>query len=451
MGIFSDRMKPKLIESKAGIISSPKDSPFLKVDLMPDNVKLQERYNNAYLNFPVVSGAIDTTADHTVQDFYFDGPGKNKLESFGEKQNLRQFFHRVCKQMLVQGNCYVELESEKKSRVVKNLKILDPRTMVVVRELTGKIVAYVQVINQKALVWGELSAKMSIVGDWTIPGARKKVGEVKDIAHFRYNVQNSEKYGTSIIHPILSLLALKEQVEKDMMVIVKRYAAPIIDISVGDEQHPPADNLLNDIKDDVENLHSATEFVHNYLAQVKTIGFEGKALNIEPVLAHLDRQIVAGLQIPPELLGWGGADKAMAEVRLRSFGRHCKSIQRQMRNEFEDKVIPAITGSSKNNKLIWDAVEEREKEQELDMIRGLKKDGIISTQKANDLLPEKYREANVLEELKKENEVKMMMNPNDPNADPRDKFNKGADAIKDNPTDPTKKRVTKTEEEVPIK
>jgi len=177
-------------------------------------------------------------------------------------------------------------------------------------------------------------------------------------------------------------------------------------------------------------------------------------MDIKTPVEYLDQQIITGGQTPPVLLGMGGSNKADAEVQLRAFGRHIKAIQRELKYEFEDKIIVNQGIGDKNDKLIWEKSEEREWESDVDIIRGLVTDGILTPQKANDLLPERFNET--LPEVEDDSGWDM----DDPNSVKKPRPNQMKnDKVKDNPNDPTlttkdKKtngsRVNKTDREVPV-
>jgi len=423
-------------ESGVALVSKKEDNAFFSSE--DERIDLWNKYNNAYHNFPLVASAIDVTVDQSIQDFYFEERKTDyketdflkksdnilKIEKFSDEINLLTKLNRIARQMLVFGNCFVEIVSSGKK--VKDLKILDPTTMSVIRSDKGIIEGYLQTVGNEKLVWGKIKNIQA-----------KKVGSVNDIAHFKYNVQKAEKYGTGIIHSVLPMLEIKEQVESMLNILLKRYAIPFLDITVGDEEHPPVQSDIDNVDSKVQQLEKETQFVHSYLVKCETKGFEGKAINLEAPLNHIDKQIIAGLQVPPILLGISnGIDRATAEVQLRSFGRHVKSLQRLIKVEFEDKIIKPYF--SKNIKLIWGSVEEREQEIDFENIKGLVQANIITPQKANSLLPPKYHE----------------ILPNSNNIKPSSKKSVPSLEV---PTDPTKstqlmdgRRVTKSEVKVPI-
>ena len=434
-------------EAGIGILARNNSFDVGGIDNEEQNISIQQRYNNSYNNFPIIAGAIDITAEQAIQNFYFEGSDKEKCEKFADDHNLGVVFYSLCKHLLRNGNCWIEFP--KKGEEIIEVKMIDPVTMTTWRMKTGEVIGHSQNIDlSKRVLWGT-------TGDATKDAQFSKRAKLSDIAHFTFNKFGGDKYGNSIIHPVLPLLNIKDRIESDLMVIVRRYAAPIIHAQVGDETHLPSNDDITTVKNGLKDIYADTEYVTNFLTKMSVIGFEGKALRLGEITKHIDSQIIAGLQVPAVLLGLGeGTNKAVAEVQLRSFGRHIKSIQRQMKTQFEDMVIVKQMGLNPDNKLIWGEAEEREYEIGMDIIRGLVTDGLITPQKANDLLPPKFHEE-LPEEMKTKNP--MMAQAERSQAQNQKPFQKGADKIKDNPTDPTLKqkepgqRRTKTDKEIPVK
>lgn len=408
----------------------------------PQNISLQEKYDNAYLNFPIVNACVDTTTEQVVQDFYFEGPHKEKITTWADDINLGQKLIVITKHMLKNGNLWVEMPNK------TEMKFINPKTITTWRKSNGDIIGHSQEIDgKKVALWGT-TGKREIDKEFT------KKRPLKEIVHFKFNVLAGDKYGTSIIHSVLPLLSIKDQIEGDLKVIVRRYSAPIIHAKVGDDMHLPSDADITSVKKSLKDIYSDTEYVTNHLTELIVLGFEGKALNLDYILKHIDMNIVSGLQTPSELIGLGTSNKAEAEVKLRNFGRHIKSIQRAIKIEFEDNIIVGQGLGNRKDKIIWAAAEEREQEIDIDQIRGLVTDGIITPQKGNDLLTPRFHEK-LPEEMKTRNPM-MAQNVASQNQDQKP-FQKGGDKIKDNPTDPTLKqkepgeRRVKTDRKVPLK
>jgi len=446
-----ERKHVGLVESGIGLVATGSSAAFGSVDKEATDSDLHAMFENAYKNFPIVAAAIDITTEQVVQEFYFDGPGRKRLELFSDVHNLGVFFYRVCKMLLIHGNCWVECP--KKGREIVELKILDPKTMTTFRSLTGEVIGHAQNVGASKVLWGSTGDK----GNDAQYSERKKVD---DIVHFKFNVIGSGKYGSSIIQPIVPMLKTMESIQSDTRIIVQRYAAPILHAKIGDETNPASSEDITMVKDAMQNIYSDTEFATNYLVDLKVLGFQGKALDLDPILNHVLSQVIAGLQVPPTLMGLAtGTDKATAEVQLRSFGRHVKAVQRAIKIEFEDKIIIDQGIGSEKDKLVWGPVEEREKQVDYDLIRGLVKDGIITAQKANSLLPPEFQETLPLPATNAQLPGSQTTSQDGVKSQDQTPYQKGSDAIRQNPTDPTKsskllpsgERVVKSNVKVPLK
>jgi len=405
-------------------------------------VEKNKQFKRAYERIPLVTAIIDVQADQTVQEFFFEGPNEEKLTKFGDKNNLMRFFHRVTKSMLLYGNAYVEIV--KKGEEVEEMKVLDPVWMKVYRKPTGDVIGYGQIIqNKEEVLWGT-------TGDSQENSKFKKhVSKIDDIAHFRYNVLGSEAYGRSVLEPLMTSLFAKVDMEKDLKNVIFKYVAPLIWAKCGNDQFPANQPIIDTIAGTLKDLSSKSEISTTHLVELSVLDFQAKGMDIKTPIDHIEQQIVTGGQVPPILLGRASdsGDK-QAEVQLRNFGRHIKSIQRELKYEFEDNIIVKAGIGTEEDKLIWAKADEREWEIDVDIIRGLVTDGVLSPQKANDLLPPRFRET--LPKLD-------LMNQNDsgPGGVQSPRASQGKNTkVKDNPNNPTKttkdpkskgRRITKSD------
>jgi hypothetical protein len=403
-----------------------------------DGANTTERYNqtkqyrNAYLNVPMIYGVVEVAVDQAVQDFYFEGPNKLKLTKFADKHNLLLFFNKVCRSLRIYGDSFVEIIKGKKE--IQELKILDPETMHVFRDVFGKVIGYGQIIKDRKLVlWGSTGDSR----DDSNYESRSK-NKVENIAHFKYNVLGSAKYGTSPIRPLLPMISQKIDMEADLKTIIRRYIAPIVHAKVGSDQLPASDSDIATVSRALEDIHSENEIATSHLVQLDTLEFNKKGIDIVAPFAHVDQQIISGSLTPPVLLGIGeGADRAIAEVQLRSFGRGIQSLQRTLKVDFEDKIMKPNGLGGEKDKMIWGFVEEREEQMFFDTLSSFVDKGVLTAQKANDLLPPKYHE-------------KLPENPvPEQGMEPKKAL--------DNPTDPTQstllqkgRRVTRTDVKSPL-
>ena len=228
------------------------------------------------------------------------------------------------------------------------------------------------------------------------------------------------------------MLEIKNQMESDMKTIIKRYIAPVVHAKIGDELHPANEEMVNEMQSKLEDIYADTEYVTNHLVSMEVLDFKNKGVDPKPIIDHVDSQILVGLQTHAVLLatiiGDSGEAEKSAEIRLRANGRHIRAIQDELKLAIEDQILFPMTDSIKN-KLIWESVEERQFEADVDILTTLVKNGVLTKQKANDLLPDEYQEK-LPEDL--------MLNP----MMASDQKVPSDEKVKDNPTDPTKSTNT---------
>jgi len=382
-----DRFRNKIQEGGKALVKLSSRSSFgLTADEGDEGrEKRYKIYKDAYERVPLVTAIIDVQADQTAQEFFFEGPNSEKLEDWADKVNLMQFFHRVTKSMLLYGNAFVEII---KNSEIEEMKILDPVWIDVYRKKTGEVTGYSQIMGDKHLVlWGT-------TGDSRKDEKfEKKISKFDSIVHFKHNVIGSKKYGLSVLSSLVESINIKLDMENNLKKVLFKYVAPLIWAKVGNDSFPANDSIVSTISNTLQDLQAESEVTTSHLVDLSVLDFNAKGMDIKTPIDHMESQIITGGQVPPILLGRAsGVDKASAEVQLRSFGRHIKAIQRELKNEFEDQILVGQEAGNEKDKLIWAQAEEREREIEIDMLRGLVTDGILTPQKANDLLPPRFRE-----------------------------------------------------------
>jgi len=346
----------------------------------PKDLEKWKKYKLAYRNIPIVSAAIDITADQAVQHFYIDGENKKDvevIEKFVQQENLVQFYHNVAKQMLIYGNAFVEII--KNGKGIIGLKMLDPLTMYVNRDEFGKFDkdrAYIQV--------NELNPEEFVTFKF------------EEIIHFKWNPIGDSAYGNSLLQPLLHILEVKLGVEDNLDEIIARYAAPLIHAKVGSDERPAQQADIDSLGADLQDIYVDTEFVTEHTVDMNVLDSGRRSMDLSGPLTYIEHQVVTGLQVPLALLGRGeGTNRATAEVQQASFDRRTRMMQRNIKKTSEQDLFRVHLGKSKEEEvpiLVWGDPEEKQKQAEFDVITSLVSAGVLSKQKANDLLPPEFRE-----------------------------------------------------------
>lgn len=429
---------------KEGVGVDSRAFTFSKIDDLPQNTDLQELYLRAYKQFGIVAKIVDATVEQTVQSFYFKGKNEKTLEKLRKKLNLDIHFQRVCKTMLKNGNCWVEIVEDKGD--ITKLKLLPPEQMVVVKTRKGKIIAYVQQTGDKNLVWGKIVKTNSFFSDG---GNNVEVGKLENVIHYIFNKQAGEKYGTALIRPAIDMLKIKARIISMLPDIILRYLSPIIHVSVGDENAEPDQTQIDKIKGDMKDIYTDTEYVTDYRIKMTVLGFANSGvIPVDTIMKVIDDDIMMAMGMFPVLTKGGQEDKG-GEVQLRAEGRHIKAIQRELKTEFEDKFIIATGIGDESDELIWEIIDERELVEHIANVTLLAKAGLITPQFANSLLPRMFHEKLPILPLVPQNDMdgtdgeKTITNPTDPTQS--SKMVDGQRIKKDEHRNPLDKNVKKTD------
>lgn len=344
-------------------------------------------YKQAYLNEPVIYAAIETKVNQVVQEFWFEGPNKDRLMKEKDRLNMQGFMQNLSRTLFIYGDAFIETVREKTK--IKEFKVLNPETMVVYTDPTGKEIGYGQVIEDKKLVlWGTTGNPQEDNGfDKKLPASKMEF-----ISHFKLNPIAISKYGVSMIQPVSEAIEIKNSLEQDMKVVVKRYTAPLIHAKVGTDDRPALTSDVDAVAQVLEDITAQSEVVTSHLVSMDVLTFGGKGQDLKTPIDHINSEVVTGTNVPGILIGKPTGGERDAEVQLRNFGRHVKNIQRQIKTDVEDKLLQKQLGAKPDDKLVWGYVDEREEVAATSQLQGLVGQGIITQQKGNDLLPPKFQE-----------------------------------------------------------
>lgn len=377
-------------------------------------------FKNAYDRVPLITAIIDRTTEQVVQDFFFEGPNQDSLTEEADRLNIDLFLYNVCKMKILFGDCFVEaVPDETNKATIGQLKIINPITMTVFREKNGDVIGYGQIIeDSKEVLWGTTGSQDT---DSTF---KRRVNDTSSIIHFKHNVFADEKYGRSLIKPLIRDLNIKLDMEDNLKKVLFKYVAPLVWAKVGNDQFPAPADAVSEISSTLKDLSAESEVTTTHLVDLKVLDFNAKGMDIQTPIDHCEQQIITGGGVPPILLNRPVEDAKAADTQLKNWGRRVKAIQRELKAEFEDLIIVGKNLGGTEDKLCWVQSEEREFEVLTDILRGLVTDRVLTPQKANDLLPPRYR-------------VKLPSSYEEAGAERGSQMLPGGGKVKDNPNDPT--------------
>jgi len=339
-----------LIEASGkGVISSSSEIRNLNKEEGEERLIDVEIFEHVVTHVPLVAAAIDLTVDFAVSPGLYVTSENDKVikscNSLMERLNFDILLRQIVKYMLVYGECFVEIVKNEDSGegVISNLKILHPKTMRVVRDETGEIEGYLQILGT-----GKEPIKFT----------------PEEIVHFIYNKIGDRAYGTSIMEPLLPVLAMKLAAERDAAFILSRKANAPYHVKLGTPDYPPSDSDIAGFASELAVLKAKNEWVTSYLADISIISTKDKSMDFTPFFQHYDNQVVYELRVPYVLLGLGNIPEGLAKVQMEAFNRHITSIHSAVQIPLEQQIfsIEASEISEENlPKLKWGKQSMKEK------------------------------------------------------------------------------------------
>jgi hypothetical protein len=314
------------------------------------------------LRDPEVSIAINLLADMIVPSYYTEMPedvdeehaNKKLIDKYGEDVNLDEDLQITARTMLGKGFCPVERLSD------YDLKILPPETFFIYKSKQGKMLKYTQEIDK------------GIVATW-------EGKDMEDIILFVNNEDPTHPYGHAVVDPIVDLVEARQQMNKDMPLVIHNYAYPtgVLTTSKGRE----AIQKQFEEKEPEEWI-----FIGNVMeGEVKwdTITVDPRASWIN-YIELIYYQICEALHAPL-LLYLKNATEASANVMMEAVDRYVQGIQRYIKRRVERYLFEPQCGEPVP-RLVWGQPKTGLEEIELSSIAQLVQSGAIMPNQAQDLL-----------------------------------------------------------------
>jgi len=347
--LISERIKPNITEKIKGVVENP-EAKGVGSKIGVEHPFDWELLESAYLSVPLIQGAIDKHVDFVLgSEYKIDSDNdklKKKFDEFVRNTDFNVLLRLVVRNMLIYGSAFLEVVWSGKR--VKQLKILDSKTMYVKRDNRGKLLGYSQVLNSKTI--GFKSEPVNFKPD--------------EVIHFSFNNIGSSPYGTSAIKSLfgdgnVSIVRQFLSMEQAMKSLLDKQVNAKLHIQVGDENNHPTQTDINDLASKLEASKNDTEWITSYLVKMNILGYEGKILDLQPFIEHYEDQMVYGLQTPFVLLGKGRVPEGLASVQLEAFERRINSIQLTIAHELENKIFDEMFGNVEYT-FVWNRHENKE-------------------------------------------------------------------------------------------
>lgn len=403
------------------------------------------RLEEVYRTFPMVSFAIEQLKEQAVgPGFYLksatvdtpEAPARASpqpilgqavgvnfaeralqlCEDFNEKVHAKEKMMRIAGEVAEFGNCPVERRFsfyEKDPEDDYKIKT-DP--------MTGEIIGLGKLVNLEILPVSTMRIVPSMYGGAAKPkgfiqiimGQYKKLAP-EQIAWFKVNISGGQVgddfYGMGLIQPVVDYVWGLQTMEKYMIQIMKRYAAPKILWQLGTDKMPSKPGDTTKWAQSIQAIKPDMDYVGLHTVDAKTIEPDLRA-RFEEYVDHFQAMIVAGLQDPNLILMMfsGRVSDASATAMQEARDRKIQTIQENIKDLWENLVLKVIVQQEGIDprytpEIVWGQPEVEDEQKSLEQIISLLANNVDLSPRSRldfeNLLRQKYgmEPINVQEEL----------------------------------------------------
>ena len=171
-------------------------------------------------------------------------------------------------------------------------------------------------------------------------GGNKKQFKPEDVIHFYLDKDANNAFGTPRILAALEDVKLLRKIEGNVTALIYRFAMPLYHWKIGypEPGFQGTDSEIAKAKQEIEMGSLDGVFITNEKTEIRAIGSEGNAINMQPYLNYFENRVFSALGVSAAQMGRGGA-KQDADSMEQQVHDTVKFIQRMMSEFIENKII----------------------------------------------------------------------------------------------------------------
>ena len=171
-------------------------------------------------------------------------------------------------------------------------------------------------------------------------GGNKKQFKPDDVIHFYLDKDANNAFGTPRILAALEDVKLLRKIEGNVTALIYRFAMPIYHWKIGypEPGFQGTDGEIAKAKQEIEMGSLDGVFITNEKTEIKAIGSEGNAINMQPYLSYFENRVFSALGVSAAQMGRGGA-KQDADSMEQQVHDTVKFIQRMLSEFVEKKML----------------------------------------------------------------------------------------------------------------
>lgn len=315
----------------------------------------------AFRSTPIINRAIRFRADLIVaRGFHIEYPDKKSKEIIKEflkniklnsphRKNLNAILRSSCIDADWSGNGYLQLIPNAKQTKMVKLHPLHPGYLDFQRD------------SMDSILMDKDSGEP--VGFTYKPKTKGKIAEGiplknEQIAHLVFETVGDELLGTPLLLPAYRTIERLSNIEWAIAKALYKHGLPTRIISVGDANHEPDVQMINDVAEEVVDLDAAAEYTYPYWYSVDTIDPKWPS-RVEQIPDYFLKLIVAISGIPHHiLLGEERiGTKSTAESLQRALSLMLDPLQERVKSFVEDQIfrrVLDVEGCDAEVSLTWD-------------------------------------------------------------------------------------------------
>ena len=171
-------------------------------------------------------------------------------------------------------------------------------------------------------------------------GGNKKQFKPDDVIHFYLDKDANNAFGTPRILAALEDVKLLRKIEGNVTALIYRFAMPLYHWKIGfpEPGFQGTDGEIAKAKQEIEMGSLDGVFITNEKTEIKAIGSEGTAINMQPYLNYFENRVFSALGVSAAQMGRGGA-KQDADSMEQQVHDTVKFIQRMLSEFVEKKML----------------------------------------------------------------------------------------------------------------
>jgi len=318
---------------------------------------------------------------------------KRIMEQFLINSDFRNLLKTTVQHLLIYGNAFWEKITNDGPKMLA-VGWIDPKTMDVKRDSMGKVIyaqdgkpeSYVQYVKWNVDI-SKLPKERQVSQQpmFSYQSGKGILLKREEVVQFTFNTIGDSWWGVGLIEPVFNIVRVKQNAEAGYAEAIQRVAYPRVWVKVGDEQHPPTAEQIDDVWRQLEGLETKHQFVSPYFYDPQIL--ESKRVEkLAQNLKYFSDQIVAGLGGPKPFITGLGTDtnKATLNDQKILFERQLKALQEQLSQTIEREIFSIIAKQNKFHSiptLVWEEISTESLDSKADRLVKYVKSGLLVSDK----------------------------------------------------------------------